>query len=316
MEDSKIKFSIGNIFIPLITASIGLIPFAYDKMSKSPPTATAVVTAEGLDDEKKNLALLSFQEGMKLYNKGLFEEAKISLKAAINQGGVVDAYYPLARCYMNGSVKDYEKFKFYCEEGVEKGDLKCHYGLWSYYSHLSSSKDDLKAAEHAKKALDALKTAAETGDAFWQGKLGSLYNYYLKDYSKALYWYEKAAAQDDAFSQCKLGVLYESGQGTDKDFNKALYWYEKAAALDYMEAQSNLGFMYDTGHGVKKDYKKALYWYEKAAEQGDAFSQNNLGTLYHNGLGVKADYIRAKYWFQKAAEQGNQNAIKNLKMYQ
>ena len=314
MEDSKVKFSIGNIFIPIITATIGLIPFAYDKLSQEPQVA--ITTTDGLDIEKKRLALLSYQEGMGLYNKGLFEEAKISLKAAINQGGVVEAYYPLARCYMNGRVKDYEKFKFYCEEGIEKGDLKCHYGLWSYYSNLPVSKDEIEANEHAKKAMHAVKESAESGDPFWQGKLGSLYNYYVKDYEKALFWYEKAAAQDDAFAQSKLGVLYESGQGVEKDYKKALYWYEKAAAQDHMEAQSNLGFMYDTGNGVKKDYKKALYWYEKAAEQGDAFAQNNLGVMFHNGFGVKVDYVRAKYWFQKAADQGNKNALKNMKMYQ
>ncbi|HOY05249.1 MAG TPA: tetratricopeptide repeat protein [Saprospiraceae bacterium] len=313
MEDTKVKSSIGNIFIPLLTATIGLIPFAYDKISEEPKAA--VTTTVGLDDEKKKLALLSYEEGMSLYNKGLFEEAKISLKAAINQGGVVEAYYPMARCYMNGRVKDYEKFKFYCEEGVEKGDLKCHFGLWSYYANLPVSKNEIEANEHAKKAFDAVKAAAEAGDPFWQGKLGALYNYYLKDYEKALFWYEKAAEQDDAFAQSKLGVLYESGQGVEKDYKKALYWYEKAAAQDHMEAQSNLGFMYDTGNGVGKDYKKALYWYEKAADQGDAFAQNNLGVMYHNGLGAKVDFVKAKYWFQKAAEQGNKNAIKNMKMY-
>ena len=313
MEDSKTKSSIGNIFIPLITATIGLIPFAYDKLSQSPQAA--VTTTVGLDDEKKKLALLSYQEGMGLYEKGLFEEAKISLKAAINQGGVVEAYYPLARCYMNGRVKDYEKYKFYCEEGIEKGDPKCHYGLWSYYSNLPVPKNEIEAGEHAKRSFDAVKAAAESGDPFWQGKLGALYNYYLKDYEKALYWYEKAAEQDDAFSQGKLGVMYESGQGVGKDYKKALFWYEKAAAQDNPEAQRSLGFLYDTGNGVGKDYKKAVYWYEKAAEQGDAFAQNNLGVLYHNGLGVKVDFVKAKYWFQKAADQGNGNAAKNLKMY-
>lgn len=313
MEDTKVKSSIGNIFIPLLTATIGLIPFAYDKISEEPKAA--ITTTVGLGDEKKKLALISYEEGMSLYNKGLFEEAKISLKAAINQGGVVEAYYPMARCYMNGRVKDYEKFKFYCEEGVEKGDLKCHFGLWSYYANLPVSKNEIEANEHAKKAFDAVKAVAEAGDPFWQGKLGALYNYYLKDYEKALFWYEKAAEQDDAFAQSKLGILYENGQGVEKDYKKALYWYEKAAAQDHMEAQSNLGFMYDTGNGVGKDYKKALYWYEKAADQGDAFAQNNLGVMYHNGLGTKTDFVKAKYWFQKAAEQGNKNAIKNMKMY-
>ena len=165
MENSKVKSGISNIFIPILTATIGLIPFAYDKISQEPSTNVAM--AEGIDTEKKELALVSFQEGMGLYNKGLFEEAKISLKAAIHQGGVVDAYYPLARCYMNGRVKDYEKFKFYCEEGVEKGDLKCHYGLWSYYNHLAAVKDDVKADEHAKMGFEPVKAAAESGDPFW-----------------------------------------------------------------------------------------------------------------------------------------------------
>lgn len=314
MEESKTNFRIGNIFIPLITATIGLIPFAYDKFSKE-PASTTVASTDGLDSEKKKLAQLSYEEGMRLYNKGMFEEAKISLKAAIHQGDIVDAYYPLARCYMNSSVKDYEKFRFYCEEGVEKGDLKCHYGLWTYYNHLSATKDEIKAGEHAQKAFDAVKEAAAAGDAFWQGKLGSLYSYELKDFEQALHWYRKAAEQNDAFAQGKLGVMYENGQGTAKDYSQAIHWYKQAAEQDNVEAQVNLGYMYDTGNGVRKDYEKALYWYEKAAVQGDAFAQNNLGVMYHNGLGTKVDYLKSKYWFKKAADQGNRNAIKNMKMY-
>jgi hypothetical protein len=60
MENTKAKSSIGNIFIPIITATIGLIPFAYDKMSQEPKAA--IITKDGLDTEKKELALLSYHE--------------------------------------------------------------------------------------------------------------------------------------------------------------------------------------------------------------------------------------------------------------
>ena len=67
-----------------------------------------------------------------------------------------------------------------------------------------------------------------------------------------------------------------------KDYTNAVYWYQKAAELGYARAQTNLGYCYESGQGVQKDYTQAVYWYQKAAEQGNASAQNNLAKMQKN----------------------------------
>jgi len=39
----------------------------------------------------------------------------------------------------------------------------------------------------------------------------------------------KAAEQGDANAQCELGVCYDFGRGVEKNSRKAVSWYKKAA---------------------------------------------------------------------------------------
>jgi len=62
---------------------------------------------------------------------------------------------------------------------------------------------------YEKKDIDAIRKAAEQGDAVAQSTLGVMYDFdqgVPQDYKKAVYWYTKAAEQGDAFAQSTLGI--------------------------------------------------------------------------------------------------------------
>ncbi|NEX73774.1 tetratricopeptide repeat protein [Aeromonas rivipollensis] len=114
----------------------------------------------------------------------------------------------------------------------------------------------------------------------------------------------KAAEQGDAVAQNNLGMRYVNGQGEVQDYKQAVAWFRKAAEQGDAVAQYNLGSMYDKGQGVVQDYQQAVAWYRKAAEQGDAGAQYNLGICFADGVGVAQDYMQAYAWLSAAAANG------------
>jgi len=159
--------------------------------------------------------------------------------------------------------------------------------------------------------LDAVRKAAEHGDAEAQYELGVFF-FKAKNIEQAVFWWQKAAEHGDAEAQYNLGVLYYTGDGTEKDLVQAAFWWRKAAEQGKAEAQNNLGACYHTGTGVAQDLERAIFWYRKAAEQGDADAQCSLGTAFYDGSGVPRDFEQAVFWYRKAAEQGHADAQYNL----
>ena len=77
-----------------------------------------------------------------------------------------------------------------------------------------------------------------------------------------------AAEQGDADAQFFLGSIYASGAGIPEDDAKAVYWYRKAAEQGYVSAQNSLGLMYAKGAGIPEDHMQAYAWFSVAAAQG------------------------------------------------
>ena len=123
---------------------------------------------------------------------------------------------------------------------------------------------------------------------------------------------KKAAEQGDAIAQFNLGVMYDTGEGVPEDNAGAAHWYRQAAEQGHAVAQYNLGIKYDSGEGVPEDDAEAVGWYRQAAKQGHVSAQNNLGVMYATGEGVPEDDIQAYAWISIAAAQGGENA-KNAK---
>ncbi|MFZ2306112.1 MAG: SEL1-like repeat protein [Rhodoferax sp.] len=165
------------------------------------------------------------------------------------------------------------------------------------------------------KALDMLRSAAESGDLRAQNDLGERYEYgrgVNRDMAQAIKWYRESANQGFASGQNNLGRSYEAGRGVDKNLTEAADWYRKSAEQSYAPAQSNYGYMLAHGRGVPVDLPGSVQWYQKSAAQGYAGGQNNLGWAYQHGLGVEKDLVKAVSLYELAAKKNHALAQLNL----
>ena len=180
------------------------------------------------------------------------------------------------------------------------------------------------------KNIKDLKKKAEKGDVVAQFHLGSAYYYgrtdqkgksIVRDYSKAVEWWEKAAMMDLANAQYNLYTYYSDGKVVKEDYKKAAYWLQKLVKQDDVDFRNAgyylLGCAYYYGLGVEKNYSKAV---ELLLKLNDNFSRiqldndNNyvtpisapwiLGCCYYFGRAVNQDYKKAAYYFNKASEFG------------
>ncbi len=114
--------------------------------------------------------------------------------------------------------------------------------------------------------------------------------------------------------ETNVGILYYTGTaGAKKDYSKALYWFNKAANKKYPEAMLYLGIMYELGAGVKKDYKKAIEYYKSAADKGNKRASANLGMLFAMGENnIPVNLTNSKYYFNKAWDINNIEKFKTV----
>ena len=163
--------------------------------------------------------------------------------------------------------------------------------------------------------FEAIKRAAEQGDADAQNSLGVMYakgQGVAQNDAEAVKWLREAAEQGEAKAQSNLGAMYTEGRGVAQNDVEALKWFRKAAEQGFVDAQFNLGLMYVTGKGVAQNDAEAMKWYRKAAEQGDESAQNSLGVMYAKAQGIAQNDAEAVKWYRKAAEQGFVDAQYNL----
>jgi hypothetical protein len=164
-------------------------------------------------------------------------------------------------------------------------------------------------------SLEALKTAAEAGNAWAQFELGACYHYgseykgssVAQDATEAAWWIRRAAEQGHVPALNHLGFC-AAREGPSQNFTTAANWYRKAAERGNVYAQRLLGSWYEIGCGVTKDMAEAAEWHRKAAEQGDSASQHALAGYFARGDGVEQDMVQAAGWYLKAAEAGHPDA--------
>ncbi len=120
------------------------------------------------------------------------------------------------------------------------------------------------------------------------------YYYNVKDYKKAIEWYEKAANQGDIKAQLELEVYIQRKKIQKKTIKKPLNGLKKAN-LEITLEDDVVNGKFDELNTLK------------------AVAQNNLGNLYYNGHGVKQDK-QAKRLYEKAC-QGAFIACENLKNF-
>jgi TPR repeat protein len=125
-----------------------------------------------------------------------------------------------------------------------------------------------KAAECFQRAAAKNLPEAEARLAYWTSNgIGGL----PKDNVKAEQWAKKAIehglttkATNNAEAQTELAVLYEYGLGVSKDETKAAELAQKAAGQGYTRAQNALGLLYQNGQGVTKDLGKGCGAFPKS----------------------------------------------------
>jgi len=161
-----------------------------------------------------------------------------------------------------------------------------------------------------------IKISAEQGFIEAQFDLGQMYDMDSDNVMELTFAEKnvKAAIHGNAQAQLRRDQLFCLDRaGIPRDYTKALYWYQKAADQGYAQAQLRLGQLYYAGGvDMPTDYTKALYWYQKAADQGDGQAQFLLGQMYFEGNGVEVDENLAEKWWVKAIKNGYACAKDNL----
>ena len=164
------------------------------------------------------------------------------------------------------------------------------------------------APSNVAEVVNALREAAEGGDAKAQFHLGECYENgkgVATNATEAIKWYRAAAEQGYVKAQYRLAMRYVFGRGVDKDEVEGGKWIRKAVDQGDADGQTILGRMYRDGfEGVKKDEAEAATWFRKAAEQGHAVAQYELGKVYDKGIHGEKNMTEAVIWYLKAAEQG------------
>ena len=89
----------------------------------------------------------------------------------------------------------------------------------------------------------------------------------------------QAAEQGDAAAQYNLGLMYANGEGVPKDDAEAVKWYRLAAEQGQANAQHNLGVMYANGEGVLKDSVLAHMWSSIAGANGNEAARKQRDNL-------------------------------------
>lgn len=168
----------------------------------------------------------------------------------------------------------------------------------------------------AESTADAVRSAAERGDADAQFRLGMMHvegQGAERDDALALGWFRRAADSGHAAAQNSVGIFYTLGRGTARDDAVAMQWLRRSAEQGFTGADSNIGLMYLQGRGVPQDMGQALHWFQRAAAQGAVEAQFRLGEFYEAGTVVAQSDEEARLWFGKAAQGHHAEAANRLR---
>ncbi|MDR2033034.1 MAG: tetratricopeptide repeat protein [Helicobacteraceae bacterium] len=153
-------------------------------------------------------------------------------------------------------------------------------------------KDYPKAIEWFNKAYE--QSNYKDGGAAYS--LGLVYERELKDYPKAIEWYEIAHTLKDDRAAFAVGLMYDD---YIKDYPKAIEWYTIAYNKGFIDAAYSLGLLYKQ---KLQDYPKAIEWYTIAHNKGDKGAAYALGILYDD---ILKDYPKAIEWYEIASKKYN-----------
>ncbi|KAF9930951.1 hypothetical protein FBU30_011060 [Linnemannia zychae] len=177
-----------------------------------------------------------------------------------------------------GVKMDGKKAMEWFQKAAEQGDPEAQHNLGLCYIYTEDDEFiDRGVEKDDAKGLELLLKAAVQGFSDAQYAAGFVYMG-LKEYTKAMIWFQKAAEQKHPAAQNRIGDMYLWGHGVPEDVNTARQWYLKAANQGFAEAQYKLGLLYEGGEGIPRDVGQAIDWYDKAASQGYIRAKQRLYT--------------------------------------
>lgn len=146
-------------------------------------------------------------------------------------------------------------------------------------------------------ALPASETESRKNvtDAAEQYSLGRHFDR-LRDYEKALYWFESSALQDFGEAECYMGLYRLEGRGGILNIEQAREWFVRAAENGVAQAEYYVGYFYAEGIACEPDEDKAYECFLEAAKGGCEEAIEMIALCYENGVHVKQNKDAAKKW--------------------
>ena len=91
--------------------------------------------------------------------------------------------------------------------------------------------------------ISMMEVRAHAGDNDAAAKLARYYDFYVRDYKSAKFWFEHAARNGHVQSQYNLGVRLLLKRNDAESCVEARYWFNMALANGFSEAQDALDYL-------------------------------------------------------------------------
>ena len=261
----------------------------------------------------RRLACMRFvcatMEIIEQYEEIIFETANSF--AFVNPTRVSDAslnrkdnqYYSEALyCYY---LEDYEGAMTAAKQALKLGSIKASYLLIDlYYDNDSPYRDIEKTISYSKQLFEATK------DPDLAFLIGNIYDQQLKDYMKALNWYETAERLGHKRVAFYLGRFYYYGLLRDKRNGiKALEYFKKAQKNGILEAEAYIKDIEDL-HG--EDLQASIEKWERAIQAGSGATAIKVALMKQSQVFYIANSYEIEKAFQEALGLGSVQAAYEL----
>lgn len=216
-------------------------------------------------------------------------------------------YSEAVYCYY---LEDYEGAMTAAKQALKLGSIKASYLLIDlYFDDDSPYKDIEKTISYAKQLFDATK------DPDLAFLLGNIYDQQLKDYMKALNWYEHAHRLGHKRVSFYLGRFYYYGVlRTKRDGEKALEYFKEAQANGILEAEA---YIKDIEELKGEDLQTCVDKWERAIEAGSGASALKVALYKQSQVFYMANSYEIEKAFNEALGLGSYQAAYELgKIYQ
>ncbi len=216
-------------------------------------------------------------------------------------------YSEAVYCYY---LEDYEGAMAAAKQALKLGSIKASYLLIElYFDDDSPYKDIEKTISYAKQLFDATK------DPDLAFLLGNIYDQQLKDYMKALNWYENAHRLGHKRVAFYLGRIYYYGVlRTKRDGAKALEYFKEAQANGILEAEAYIKDIQELGD---EDLQASVEKWERAVEAGSGAAALKIALYKQSQVFFMANSYEIEKAFIEALGLGSYQAAYELgKIYQ